>query len=112
MSDFRICYPCFVSNCSYAYHLRKWALEGKGVGSHAQLVGEKGAVPIRIVIQPAGYHEKVTLELLSSDYVADLRAEVARWWETIQVFIITDSSSEVDLMDFHCSRNLTFDFSG
>lgn len=68
----------------YAYHLRKWLLEGRGVGSHAQLVGEKGAVPIRVVIQPAGYHEKVTLELLSSDYVADLRAEVAKWWETVQ----------------------------
>ncbi len=59
-------------------------MEGRGVGSHAQLVGEKGAVPIRVVIQPAGYHEKVTLELLSSDYVADLRAEVAKWWETVQ----------------------------
>jgi len=39
-----------------------------------------------LIFQPAGYHEKVTLELLSSDYVADLRAEVAKWWETIQVW--------------------------
>lgn len=69
----------------YAYHLRRWLLEGKGVGSHVQLVGDKGAVLVRVVIQPAGYHEKVTLELYSSDYVADLRAEVAKWWETIQV---------------------------
>jgi ubiquitin carboxyl-terminal hydrolase 34 len=60
-------------------------LEGRGVGSHAQLVGEKGAVPIKVIIQPAGYHEKVTLELQSTDFVADLRAEVAKWWETIQV---------------------------
>jgi ubiquitin carboxyl-terminal hydrolase 34 len=29
--------------------------------------------------------EKGTLELLSSDYVADLRAEVAKWWEILQV---------------------------
>lgn len=65
--------------------MRKWQLEGNGVGSHAQLVGEKGAVPIKVVIQPAGYHEKVTLELQSTDYVADLRAEVAKWWEKIQV---------------------------
>jgi ubiquitin carboxyl-terminal hydrolase 34 len=48
-------------------------------------VGEKGAVPIKVIIQPAGYHEKVTLELQSTDFVADLRAEVAKWWETIQV---------------------------
>jgi ubiquitin carboxyl-terminal hydrolase 34 len=71
----------------YAYHLRKWFLEGKGVGSHAQLVGEKGAVTVRVVIQPAGFHDKVTLELISTDYVADLRAEVAKWWETVQVSV-------------------------
>jgi len=65
--------------------LRKWYLEGKGVGSHAQLVGEKGAVSVRIVIQPAGFHDKITLELSSTDYVADLRAEVAKWWENVQV---------------------------
>lgn len=71
----------------YAYHLRKWALDGEGVGSHAQLVGDKGAATIRIVLQPAGNHEKATLELLTTDYVADLRAEVAKWWETIQVLL-------------------------
>lgn len=67
----------------YAYHLRKWAIEGCGVGCHAQLVGDKGALPLRVVIQPASYHEKVTLELTTSDYVADLRAEVAKWWERV-----------------------------
>jgi len=72
----------------YAYHLRRWYLEGKGVGNNAQLIVEKGAIPIKIVIQPAGYHEKVTLELQSTDFVADLRAEVSKWWETIQVPIL------------------------
>ncbi|CAG7822666.1 unnamed protein product [Allacma fusca] len=82
----------------YAYHLRKWFLEGRGVGSHAQLVGEKGAVPIRVVIQPAGYHEKVTLELLSSDYVADLRAEVAKWWETIQGNLAAEKTNSTPVL--------------
>lgn len=69
----------------YAYHLRRWALEGRGVGSHVQLLsGERGCQPIKVMIQPAGVAEKVTLELLSSDYVADLRAEVAKWWESVQ----------------------------
>jgi ubiquitin carboxyl-terminal hydrolase 34 len=76
----------------FAYHLRKWSLEGKGIGSHAQLVGDKGAVTIRILIQPAGYHDKVTLEMSSSDYVADLRAEVSKWWETIQVKYVHNNS--------------------
>ncbi|XP_063231242.1 ubiquitin carboxyl-terminal hydrolase 34 isoform X2 [Bacillus rossius redtenbacheri] len=66
----------------YAYHLRRWALEGQGVGSHVQLmIGERGCVPLRVVVQPAGASEKATLELLSSDYVADLRAEAVKWWE-------------------------------
>ncbi|XP_034239169.1 ubiquitin carboxyl-terminal hydrolase puf isoform X4 [Thrips palmi] len=69
----------------YAYHLRRWALEGRGVGSHVQLLsGERGCQTIKVVIQPAGVAEKVTLELLSSDYIADLRAEVAKWWESVQ----------------------------
>ncbi|KAL0270091.1 UNVERIFIED_CONTAM: hypothetical protein PYX00_007611 [Menopon gallinae] len=69
----------------YAYHLRRWMLEGKSVGSHVQIMsGDRGYVPIRVVIQPAGLTEKTTLELLSSDYVAELRAEVAKWWENIQ----------------------------
>jgi len=36
-----------------------------------------------VVVQPAGVPDKETLQLLSSDYVADLRAEVAKWWETL-----------------------------
>ncbi|XP_017767834.1 PREDICTED: ubiquitin carboxyl-terminal hydrolase 34 [Nicrophorus vespilloides] len=66
----------------YAYHLRRWALEGKGIGSHASL-GDRTSTPIRLVIQPAGMSERCLLELLGSDYVADLRAEIAKWWEDL-----------------------------
>ncbi|XP_052133303.1 ubiquitin carboxyl-terminal hydrolase puf isoform X2 [Frankliniella occidentalis] len=69
----------------YAYHLRRWALEGRGVGSHVQLLsGERGCQTLKVAVQPAGMNEKVIFELLSSDFIADLRAEVAKWWESIQ----------------------------
>ena len=36
----------------------------------------------RIVVQPGGaISEKITLDMKSSDLVADLRAEIAVWWE-------------------------------
>lgn len=66
----------------YAYHLRKWALEGKAVGSHAAL-GDRSSSLIRLIIQPANMSERCVLDLLNSDYVADLRAEVVTWWEKI-----------------------------
>lgn len=66
----------------YAYHLRRWALEGKGIGSHAAL-GDKNSTPIRVIVQPAGMSERATFDLLNSDYVADLRAEVTKWWESL-----------------------------
>lgn len=67
----------------YAYHLRRWALEGQGVGSHVALIAER--TPLRVHIQPAGVSDKVTLELQACDLVAELRAEVAQWWEQLQV---------------------------
>jgi len=74
--------------------LRRWALEGQGVGSHVQMMtGERGCVPLRVVIQPAGMAEKGTLELLSSDYVADLRAEVSKWWEMLQAKCSNEKNS-------------------
>ena len=36
------------------------------------------------MLQPAGASEKTTLEMLSSDLVAELRAEVTHWWEGVQ----------------------------
>ncbi|XP_021693762.1 ubiquitin carboxyl-terminal hydrolase 34 [Aedes aegypti] len=68
----------------YAYHLRRWALEGKEVGMHSALRNEGPGPPIRIVLQPAGVPEKSVLHLHATDLVADLKAEIAKWWETIQ----------------------------
>lgn len=42
-------------------------------------------MPLRVFIQPANNIEKGVLDLLSTDYVADLRAEVAKWWESLQL---------------------------
>lgn len=66
----------------YAYHLRRWALEGQAISSHVTS-WELGAVPLHVVVHAAGMTDKVTLELSSTDYVADLRAEVSKWWEAI-----------------------------
>ncbi|XP_058454824.1 ubiquitin carboxyl-terminal hydrolase puf [Malaya genurostris] len=68
----------------YAYHLRRWALEGKEVGAHSALRNEGPGPPIRIILQPAGVPEKSVLHLHSTDLVADLKAEIAKWWETVQ----------------------------
>lgn len=57
------------------------------------MTGERGCVPLRVVIQPAGMAEKGTLELLSSDYVADLRAEVSKWWEMLQAKCSNEKNS-------------------
>ncbi|GAB0088688.1 ubiquitin carboxyl-terminal hydrolase 34 [Sergentomyia squamirostris] len=68
----------------YAYHLRRWALEGKGIAAHSALRNEGPGPPIRIILQPAGVPDKSILHLHSTDLVADLKAEVAKWWESIQ----------------------------
>lgn len=64
--------------CRYAYHLRRWALEGQpGLGCHT-LGGPVESV--RVVIHAGGYNDKICLELATTDYVADLRAEVTHWY--------------------------------
>ncbi|XP_037912392.1 ubiquitin carboxyl-terminal hydrolase puf isoform X3 [Hermetia illucens] len=71
----------------YAYHLRRWALEGKGIGSHSNLRNETLGPPIRIILQPAGLSEKSILHLHANDLVADLKAEIAKCidrWENLQ----------------------------
>ncbi|CAH1127870.1 unnamed protein product [Ceutorhynchus assimilis] len=67
----------------YAYHLRKWALEGKGIGSHSAALGERSSAPIRLVVQSGSCTERCVLEMYLTDYVADLRAEIVKWWEGI-----------------------------
>lgn len=68
----------------YAYHLRRWALEGKGVGNYVPMNSADRGQQLRVVVQPAGITEKKTFTLLSTDFVADLRAEVAKWWDDMQ----------------------------
>src|SRR5277367_4532312 len=73
----------------YAYHLRQWMLDGSGIISHQRSLVVRQSPPLRIICQPAGTPEKVTIELFASDYVADLRAEVTRWWQQVGfVFIL------------------------
>lgn len=71
-------------NFRYAYHLRRWALEGQGISSHV-ISWELGAVPLHIIVHAAGMTDKVTLDMSSTDYIADLRAEVAKWWEAMTI---------------------------
>lgn len=68
----------------YAYHLRRWALEGRGAGSHVAMSNSDKGQHLKIFVQPAGIPEKTSFSLLSTDYVADLRAEVAKWWDDTQ----------------------------
>ena len=44
----------------YAYHLRNWHIEGKGIRSHQRNIQEKQSAPIRITLQPAGMADKVS----------------------------------------------------
>ena len=50
--------------------------------SHIVHAGEGS--PLRVVVQPAGVPDKSTLELQTTDLVAELRAEVAHWYEGLQ----------------------------
>lgn len=65
----------------YAYNLRKWALEGHGIMSHV-VQNDKNTPTIRLNINPAMLDEKLTLDMPSTDYIADMRAEIAHWWES------------------------------
>lgn len=68
----------------YAYHLRRWALEGKGFGTHSALRNDSIGPSIRIILQPGGLPDKSVLHMHTTDLVADLKAEIAKWWETLQ----------------------------
>ncbi|KAF0306991.1 Ubiquitin carboxyl-terminal hydrolase 34 [Amphibalanus amphitrite] len=67
----------------FAYQVRCWQLEGHGVMSHAQLVGEMAA-PLRVVLQPACSSERKPITLAHNNYVAELRAEVHAFWQQQQ----------------------------
>lgn len=42
-------------------------------------------MPLHITVHAASMSDKVTLEMSSTDYVADLRAEVGKWWEAMSM---------------------------
>lgn len=73
--------------------MRRWALEGQSVGSHVIGERERGGSTLKVMVQPAGMADKVCVEMLSTDYVAELRAEVAMWWESLH-------AKQVHLIDF------------
>lgn len=79
--------------------MRRWALEGKGIGSHASDLSDKSSTPIHLVIQPGGMSERVVLDLLTTDYVADLRAEIVKWWED---FIQLKNAESSQTSSSHC----------
>ncbi|EDW39044.1 GL13871 [Drosophila persimilis] len=68
----------------YAFHLRRWAIEGKGIASHSNLKNEGAGAPLRILLQQAGLSEKSSLQMHACDLIADLKAEVSKWWESLQ----------------------------
>ncbi|XP_036605909.1 ubiquitin carboxyl-terminal hydrolase 34-like [Trichosurus vulpecula] len=84
----------------FAYHLRQWQIEGTGINSHLKALSDKQSLPLRIVCQPAGLPDKMTIEMYPSDQVADLRAEVTHWYENLQKKQI---SQQAQLQEFHQS---------
>ncbi|XP_027055599.1 ubiquitin carboxyl-terminal hydrolase 34-like [Pocillopora damicornis] len=70
----------------FAFHLRLWWLEGRGITCHQQITQRptEKHYPIRVLCQPAGLSDKGTFEMNSSDLVADLRAEVTFWCRQLQ----------------------------
>lgn len=68
----------------YAYHLRRWTLEGRGFSSHSALRNDTIGPPIRIILQPGGLTDKSILHMHATDLIADLKAEISKWWEALQ----------------------------
>lgn len=63
----------------YAFHLRRWAIEGQGIGSHSNLKNEGSGPAIRIILQPNGLSEKSVLHMHAYDLIAELKAEISKW---------------------------------
>ncbi|XP_061685121.1 ubiquitin carboxyl-terminal hydrolase 34 isoform X2 [Syngnathoides biaculeatus] len=93
----------------FAYHLRQWQIEGTGISSHLKALSDKQSLPLRIVCQPAGLPDKMTIEMYPSDQVADLRAEVTHWYENLQK---EQMNQQAQLQEFGQSGRQPGDFSG
>ena len=66
----------------YAYHLRRWKLEGQGIERHVPK-NDKNSSKLNVIVQPGSTAPRAVFQMLSTDYVADLRAEVTKWWEAV-----------------------------
>lgn len=93
----------------FAYHLRQWQIEGTGISSHLKALSDKQSLPLRIVCQPAGLPDKMTIEMYPSDQVADLRAEVTHWYENLQK---EQMNQQPQLQEFGQSGRQAGDFPG
>ncbi|TMS23741.1 Ubiquitin carboxyl-terminal hydrolase 34 [Larimichthys crocea] len=93
----------------FAYHLRQWQIEGTGISSHLKALSDKQSLPLRIVCQPAGLPDKMTIEMYPSDQVADLRAEVTHWYENLQK---EQMNQQAQLQEFGQSGRQPGDFPG
>ncbi|XP_023268188.1 ubiquitin carboxyl-terminal hydrolase 34 [Seriola lalandi dorsalis] len=93
----------------FAYHLRQWQIEGTGISSHLKALSDKQSLPLRIVCQPAGLPDKMTIEMYPSDQVADLRAEVTHWYENLQK---EQMNQQAQLQEFGQSSRQAGDFPG
>uniref|UniRef100_A0A3B5M3R9 Ubiquitin carboxyl-terminal hydrolase 34 n=1 Tax=Xiphophorus couchianus TaxID=32473 RepID=A0A3B5M3R9_9TELE len=93
----------------FAYHLRQWQIEGTGISSHLKALSDKQSLPLRIVCQPAGLPDKMTIEMYPSDQVADLRAEVTHWYENLQK---EQMNQQAQLQEFGQSSRQQGDFPG
>ncbi|XP_028316758.1 ubiquitin carboxyl-terminal hydrolase 34 isoform X2 [Gouania willdenowi] len=93
----------------FAYHLRQWQIEGTGISSHLKALSDKQSLPLRIVCQPAGLPDKMTIEMYPSDQVADLRAEVTHWYENLQK---EQMNQQAQLQEFGQSSRPSGEFPG
>lgn len=60
----------------YAYHLRNWHIEGKGIRSHQRNIQDKQSTPLRLVLQPAGMADKVGREKTQTLYIVHVYMQV------------------------------------
>ncbi|XP_054154148.1 ubiquitin carboxyl-terminal hydrolase 34-like [Oppia nitens] len=66
----------------YAYNFRRWQLNGDSdLLSHK--TRERTGSLLRISCQPASLPDRTIIEMQSTDYVGELRAEIQQWWESL-----------------------------
>lgn len=59
----------------HAFHLRMWQLEGSGITSHQKSLQDSQSCALRVMLQPAGAAEKVSLSLCPFEWLEFTRAQ-------------------------------------